>query len=447
MSDLVVETHDLRKVFRDRGRRIAAVDGLDLAVERGGVHGFLGPNGSGKTTTIRMLLGLARPDAGEIRLFGGSIPAQLPTAMRRIGAVVEFPQFSPDLSGRRNLQLLARAAGLPGSRADAVLEQVGLTERARSRFRGYSFGMRQRLGLAAALLKEPDLLILDEPLNGLDPAGITDMRELITRLGASGVTVLLSSHVLAEVQQVCSSVSIIGDGRLLASGRVADLLGEDTAHTRVGVVDPRKAAEVLTTAGYSVTRDGEELLVQGHEHPEQITRALAAQGLYVTELTAVRPDLESFFLALTGHRPRPEDGHSGGAGDGTGEGPGSTSGVASARATGRVGWSRCCSSSRRSSPPWWLPSRPGTPDRSPARKPRRLAPTPRWRRRAASCSRSWRAASPTRSSTSAPAPPPRTAATTSPARPATTSPASLSTCTAPSRATASVSPSRWPACS
>ena len=303
MSDLVVETRGLRKVYRDRGRRIAAVDGLDLAVERGGVHGFLGPNGSGKTTTIRMLLGLVKPDDGEVNVLGQSLPAMLPQVLGRVGAVVEQPQFAPDLSGRRNLQLLARAIGLPKGRVDEVLEEVGLTGRARGRYRGYSFGMKQRLGLAAALLKKPELLILDEPTNGLDPAGIRDMRELITHLGSSGVTVLLSSHVLAEVQQVCSSVSIIGDGALLASGKVDDLLGESTAHTRVGVNDPLQAALVLTAAGYSVVRDGDDLLVQGHEHPEEITRALAAHDLYVTELTAVRPDLESFFLVLTGHRP------------------------------------------------------------------------------------------------------------------------------------------------
>jgi ABC-2 type transport system ATP-binding protein len=308
MSDLVVETHGLRKVFRDRGRKIVAVDGLDLAVERGGVHGFLGPNGSGKTTTIRMLLGLARPDAGEIRVLGEALPSRLPDVLRRVGAVVEYPQFSPDHSGRRNLHLLARTIGLPKARVDEVLEEVGLTDRARGRYRGYSFGMKQRLGLAAALLKKPDLLILDEPLNGLDPGGINDIRELVVRLGESGVTVLLSSHVLAEVQQVCSSVSIIGDGKLLASGRVDDLLGESTAHTRVGVADPGRATTVLTAAGYAVGRDGDDLLVQGHEHPEEITRALAAHDLYVTELTAVRPDLESFFLVLTGHRPRPAAG-------------------------------------------------------------------------------------------------------------------------------------------
>jgi ABC-type multidrug transport system ATPase subunit len=307
MSDLVVETRGLRKVFRDRGHKVVAVDGLDLAVERGGVHGFLGPNGSGKTTTIRMLLGLAKPDSGEISVLGRSLPEDLPEVLRRVGAVVERPQFSPDLTGRRNLQLLGRPLGLSTSRVDEVLDEVGLAGR-RRRYRGYSFGMKQRLGLAAALLKKPELLILDEPTNGLDPAGIRDMRELISHLGSSGVTVLLSSHVLAEVQQVCSSVSIIGDGALLASGKVDDLLGESTAQTRVGVTDHDQAALVLTAAGYEVVRDGDDLLVQGHDHPEEITRALSKHDLCVTELTAVRPDLESFFLLLTGHRPRPVSG-------------------------------------------------------------------------------------------------------------------------------------------
>jgi ABC-2 type transport system ATP-binding protein len=308
MSDHVVETRGLRKVYRDRGRKVAAVDGLDLTVERGGVHGFLGPNGSGKTTTIRMLLGLARPDEGQIAVLGQALPDQLPDVLGRVGAVVEQPLFSPDLSGRRNLQLLARAIGLPKRRVDEVLDEAGLRSLSRGRYRGYSFGMKQRLGVAAALLKKPELLILDEPTNGLDPAGIRDMRELVVRLGETGVTVLLSSHVLAEVQQLCTSVSIIGDGKLLTTGKVDDLLGENTAHTRVGVADPGQAQLVLTAAGYSVVRDGADLLVQGHDHPEEITRTLAVHEIYVSELTAVRPDLESFFLVLSGARPRQDDG-------------------------------------------------------------------------------------------------------------------------------------------
>jgi ABC-2 type transport system ATP-binding protein len=297
----VIETAGLRKVYRSlAGRRVVAVDDLDLVVPAGGVHGFLGPNGSGKTTTIRMLLGLARPTRGDMRLFGEQVPARLPAVMDRVGAVVEEPKFVPTFSGRRNLQLLARPLGIPASSVDAALEQVGLAARDRDRYGGYSLGMRQRLAIAATLLKSPDLLILDEPTNGLDPAGIRDIRDMIRGLGESGVTVLLSSHILAEVQQVCRSVSIIGNGRLLASGPVEDLVGDNTLATvRVYVADPEAATHVLGTTGYRVTRSGDHLDVEGAEHPEDITRVLADQGLYVRALMPVRGDLESVFLRLT----------------------------------------------------------------------------------------------------------------------------------------------------
>jgi ABC-2 type transport system ATP-binding protein len=306
MSDLVIETNGLRKVYRSGGRRTAAVDDLDLRVSSGGVHGFLGPNGSGKTTTIRMLLGLARATQGEMRLFGLQVPARLPEVIDRVGAIVEEPRFTPTFSGRKNLSLLARSIGVPRSTVDGVLQQAGLADQARERYGAYSLGMKQRLAIAAALLKSPDLLILDEPTNGLDPAGIRGIRELIRELGESGVTVLLSSHILAEVQQVCHSVSIVGHGRLLASGRVEDLLGENVSRTRVGVSDPRGARHFLEAAGYTVTQQGDQLVVEGHEHPEEITKLLAGRGVYVSELSAIRPTLESFFLKLTG-RPQPAD--------------------------------------------------------------------------------------------------------------------------------------------
>ena len=301
MSDLVIETSGLRKEFRTRrGRHIVAVHDLDLAVPSGGVHGFLGPNGSGKTTTIRMLLGLARASRGEMRLFGRPVPEDLPEVMRRVGAVVEQPKFVPTFSGRENLTLLARSIGLGRGEVDAALDQVGLQGRDRERYKGYSLGMKQRLAIAATLLKQPDLLILDEPTNGLDPAGIRDIRDMIRRLGESGVTVLLSSHILAEVQQVCDSVSIIGNGRLLASGRVDELVGGSGASTtRVGVDDPAAAAAHLEQAGYGVVRENGHLLVDGPGRADQITRILAAKELYVHELTPVRADLESIFLQLT----------------------------------------------------------------------------------------------------------------------------------------------------
>ena len=287
MSDLVIETSGLHKVYRSGPRRIVAVDGLDLNVSSGGVHGFLGPNGSGKTTTIKLLLGLARPTKGVMKLFGLPVPNQLTQVINRVGAVVDEPHFFPAFSGRKNLSLLARSIGAPGSAVDSSLQQVGLTDSARADYRAYSSGMKQRLAIAAALLKDPDLLILDEPTNGLDPAGIRGIREVVRALGESGVTVLLSSHILAEVQQLCHSVSIVGDGRLLASGRVEDLLGEKVSRTRVGVADPRGAKHFLESAGYAVTAEPDHLVVEGHAHPEQITRLLAEKGIYVQDHAAV----------------------------------------------------------------------------------------------------------------------------------------------------------------
>lgn len=299
MADAVIETHGLRKDYRTRRGTRTAVRDLDLTVPAGGVHGFLGPNGSGKTTTIRMLLGLARATRGEMRLFGQPVPRHLPAVMNRVGAVVENPKFSPNLTGRTNLQLLARTIAAPPSRVDEALATVSLTGRDRERFKSYSLGMKQRLAIAATLIKQPDLLILDEPTNGLDPAGIREIRDTIRDLGAAGVTVLLSSHILAEVQQVCDSATIIGNGRMLASGRVEDLLsGTGTAH-RVVVADPDRAASVLRAAGASVTTDAQALRVEGDLAGADLTRLLGEQGLWVAELTPVRQDLESFFLDLT----------------------------------------------------------------------------------------------------------------------------------------------------
>jgi ABC-type multidrug transport system ATPase subunit len=298
MSELVIETTGLRKEFRTRRGLRVAVQGLDLAVPAGGVHGFLGPNGSGKTTTIRMLLGLARATAGTMRLFGQPVPSRLPAVVDRVGAVVEAPKFSPNLTGRQNLLLLARSIGAPDARVDAASETVGLTGRDRDRYKSYSLGMKQRLAIAATLLKEPELLILDEPTNGLDPAGIREIRETIRDLGAAGVTVLLSSHILAEVQQVCTSATIIGNGRLLASGRVDDLIGGGTTY-RLVVPEPSAAKGVLSDAGFVVVAADAALTVESDRPPADITRALGAAGIWLSELTPVRADLESVFLDLT----------------------------------------------------------------------------------------------------------------------------------------------------
>ena len=300
MAEMVIETQGLHKVFHSRrGGEHVAVNNLDLAVPAGGVHGFLGPNGSGKTTTIRMLLGLAAATSGTMRLFGREVPQHLPEVLPRIGAVVESPKFSPTFSGRQNLQLLAGIIDARDTRVDEVLETVSLTGRDRDSYGSYSLGMKQRLAIAATLLKAPDLLILDEPTNGLDPSGIREIRETIRDLGARGVTVLLSSHILAEVQQVCDSATIIGRGRMLASGRVDDLIGSGAGATwKVGVSDPTAALGVLEADGH-VARLSDDALVVDSDEPERITRTLAAAGIYLNELTAQRADLESVFLQLT----------------------------------------------------------------------------------------------------------------------------------------------------
>ncbi|GAB2675807.1 ABC transporter ATP-binding protein [Kribbella swartbergensis] len=305
MPELAISTRGLRKTYRTRrGRKVVAVQGLDLDVPVGGVHGFLGPNGSGKTTSIRMLLGLIRADAGTMTMFGRPVPDRLPEVVGRVGAIVESPKFFPAFSGRKNLELLAEAIGAPRQRVGEVLEQTSLGERGKDRFKAYSLGMKQRLAIAATLLKEPDLLIFDEPTNGLDPAGIREIRETMRGLGEQGRTVLVSSHILAEVEQVADTVSIIGHGRLLASGSVAEVIGGGAAVTvRIALerqaADHEAATRILTAAGMTVRSDGNHLLVDGAEHPADVTRRLAQQELYVSELVPVRADLESVFLELT----------------------------------------------------------------------------------------------------------------------------------------------------
>jgi ABC-2 type transport system ATP-binding protein len=297
---LAISTRGLRKTYRNRKGRHVAVQGLDLDVPIGGVHGFLGPNGSGKTTTIRMLLGLVRADSGTMRMLGHEVPGHLPEVVGRVGAIVESPKFFPAFSGRKNLQLLAEAIGRPRASVDEVLEQAGLGDRGRDKYRTYSLGMKQRLAIAGTLLKAPDLLIFDEPTNGLDPAGIREIRNTMRSLGEQGKTVLVSSHILDEVEQVADRVSIIGHGRLLASGPVSDVIGDQSATSmRVGVSDLLAAQRVLTDGGLLVRQDGGLLVVMGATDGAEITQRLAAHQLYVNELTPVRADLESVFLELT----------------------------------------------------------------------------------------------------------------------------------------------------
>ena len=299
----VLEARGVTKTYRRRGRPpLRALDRLDLAVAQGGVHGFLGPNGSGKTTTIRALLGLVRVEEGELHLLGRPVPQALPEVIGAVGALVETPLFFPTFSGRLNLELLAETGGVPRARVEECLDLVDLRDRAAERFKGYSLGMKQRLGIAAALLKAPRLLVLDEPSNGLDPAGIRDVRELVRRLGADGhTTVFLSSHLLAEVEQVCDSVSIMSRGRCVASGPVREVLaGRSSGEVRVGADDLAGAQGVLERAGYRVVADDGGLRVAGVPRPADLTRLLGEHGHWVSELTPVAVDLESAFLELTG---------------------------------------------------------------------------------------------------------------------------------------------------
>ena len=287
-----IETRGLTKRY---GEAILAVDGLDLRVSRGEVYGFLGPNGAGKTTTLRMLLGLVRPTSGTATVLGAA-----PGALERIGALVEAPAFYPYLSGRDNLRVLARYAGVDAERVDAVLAAVGLLGRATQRAAAYSLGMKPRLGVAAALLPDPELLILDEPTNGLDPAGMAEMRAFIRSLGSDGRTVVLSSHLMGEVEQVADRVGVISDGALVAEGTVEQLRGRPRLRVRA---EPAAAAARLIGAlpgvGAVTSRDGLlDVAVDPARAPE-INRALVEAGIAVSALYAEQPSLEEVFLELT----------------------------------------------------------------------------------------------------------------------------------------------------
>src|SRR5438105_9048453 len=228
-----IEFEDVRVSYRTRRGVVTALAGLDLAVPEGGVFGFLGANGAGKTTAIRAAVGLLRGARGRVSVLGHDVPRDLARAIDRIGALVEQPSFFASFTGRRNLELLGRTRGIGPKRVDAVLTQVGLSARGDTRYATYSLGMKQRLGVAAALMKDPQLLVLDEPANGLDPPGILEVRTLLRGLGAQGRTVFVSSHLLSEVEHTCDRVAIIAHGRCIASGRVDDLLAGGLARHRV----------------------------------------------------------------------------------------------------------------------------------------------------------------------------------------------------------------------
>jgi ABC-2 type transport system ATP-binding protein len=302
----VIEVVGLRKQYRRlRGGSQLAVDGLDLAVPEGGVFGFLGPNGAGKTTTIRCLLGLVAPTAGSCRLLGADVGRDLPRVLGRVGSIVETPALFPTMTGRRNLELLGRLYGIGPRRVTQTLERVGLAERADDLVKRYSLGMRQRLGLAAALLKDPELLILDEPANGLDPAGIKEVRELLRGLGDEGRTVFVSSHLLSEVRQTCDRVAILARGRCVAAGPVAEVLANGhSAGLLVRLEDLDRGRAVLTAAGIPASLDGDRLRVAlAPAQAATVTHALAGQGLYLTELRHDEADLETVFLELTAAQP------------------------------------------------------------------------------------------------------------------------------------------------
>jgi ABC-2 type transport system ATP-binding protein len=304
----VLEIAGLQKTYRSRKGVRRALDGFDMVVEAGQVHGFLGPNGSGKTTTLRTLLGLIKPNGGRMAVLGREVPEHLPEVAGQVGAIVESPQFFGNFSARDTLSLLADAGGVRSERVPAVLELVGLRDRAKDRVKTYSLGMKQRLAVASALLKEPKLLILDEPANGLDPGGIREMRTLMRTLSESGMTVVLSSHILGEVQLICDSVTIISAGRRVATGSVADVLSQNASTTtRVRVepgIDLIAVADLLRSAGApQVTLEQEHLLVSGVDRPAWITWVLAQHGVWVAELAPMTADLESVFLSLTGTAP------------------------------------------------------------------------------------------------------------------------------------------------
>jgi ABC-type multidrug transport system ATPase subunit len=294
-DELVIETHALGKRY---GEAIVAVDRLDLRVRRGEVYGFLGPNGAGKTTTLRMLVGLIRPTSGRAHVLGAP-PGSRP-ALARTGALIEAPGFYPSLSGRDNLRVLARHAGVPEGAIAGALDAVGLADRGGDDFRTYSLGMKQRLGIAAALLKDPELLILDEPTNGMDPAGMAEMRTFIRDLGRERRTVLLSSHLMTEVEQVCDRVGVISRGALVAEGTVDELRGRERLLLRAEPLDEAVRLVGSLRGIEDVTRiDGALRVAAGGVPAHAIARALVEAGLAVNELRPDRASLEEVFFELT----------------------------------------------------------------------------------------------------------------------------------------------------
>jgi ABC-2 type transport system ATP-binding protein len=302
-SQWAVETHGLTKRFKDN----VAVDGVELLVPRGCAFGYLGPNGAGKTTLIRVLLGLTHADAGTMSLLGYPVPKHRDRALARMGAIVDEPRFHAHLTGRQNLQILA-AAREPAARTriDGSLERVGIAHRADDKVSKYSMGMRQRLGVAACLLGDPQLLILDEPMNGLDPAGMLEMREMIQSLVAEGRTVVLSSHLLDEVERTCDAVAIVDRGKVIRQGPIADLLAGSAFELQIDCSTPDRAASLLAGTQWGddvdVGPDGLRVdLAAGtqREVVAEVNRLLVEGGVSVYRLQEIHASLESWFLEVT----------------------------------------------------------------------------------------------------------------------------------------------------
>jgi ABC-2 type transport system ATP-binding protein len=290
----LIEVEGLSKRFG----KTQAVAGLGFRVDPGTITGFLGPNGAGKSTTLRSILGLVHPDAGSTTVLG--VPyRQLDRPLHRVGAVLEASDVHPGRTGRNHLRVQAAAAGLPASRVQEVLALVELSAAAKKRVKGYSLGMRQRLGLATALLGDPEVLVLDEPANGLDPAGIRWLRDFLRSLAAEGRTILVSSHVLSEVAQTADRVVIIHRGKLIRQGSIAEVLAGAQGATRVRSPDAKRLREVLAAQGASVTEVGDGVLAADLP-PERVGEAAAANGIVLHELTVESATLEEVFLELTG---------------------------------------------------------------------------------------------------------------------------------------------------
>ncbi|HEY6379132.1 MAG TPA: ATP-binding cassette domain-containing protein [Candidatus Dormibacteraeota bacterium] len=294
-----IRSRNLTKAYGHR----RAVDGVDLRIPAGSIAGFVGPNGAGKTTTLRLLLGLVRPTEGSAAVLGASIDNPM-GYLPRVGALIESPAFYPTLSGRRNLEVLATLGGQPRARIDAVLDIVQLRDRAGDRFAAYSLGMKQRLGVAAALLNEPELLILDEPANGLDPAGIIEMRSLLRTLRDRGLTVFVSSHLLGELEQLADWIVLVQNGKLLFQGPIDELLMRRRAALVVGAEHPGDADVIAAIArrdGHTVeVVDGRARINTDRAYAAQLNRAAMGAGVTLTEIALERATLEDTFLTMTG---------------------------------------------------------------------------------------------------------------------------------------------------